>query len=200
MNGFEAYQTYLAVTNHFRQKSYDYFRYNGKMKVSESSYMSRKDRWTFEKVAKRFDRDDFVKYLISNIILHPDDMWIGNMMNGKGEITYKKYVKNIESLTYTYKEDLETLYDFESNFNNIFTSEKGHPLLYRFYLRSKVHINTCVILNDLVGYAKLWRKQDDMMLNEFLDLLDKYSKFLYSYTNIDKAKYKNLTLEVFNES
>ena len=84
------------------------------------------------------------------------------------EITYKKYVKNIESLTYTYKEDLETLYDFESNFNNIFTSEKGHPLLYRFYLRSKVHINTCVILNDLVDYAKLWRKQDDMMLNEFL--------------------------------
>jgi len=199
MNGFEAYQTYLAVTNHFRQKNYDYFRYNGKMKVSESSYLSRKDRWTFEKVAKRFDREDFIKYLVSNILTDSEDIWIGNMMNGKGEIIYKKYVKNLESLTYNYKEDLETIYDFESEFDKVFISEKGHPLLYRLYLRNKIHINTCVILNDLVNYARLWRKQDDMMLNNFLNLLDKYPKFLYSYTNIDKAKYKKLTLEVFNE-
>lgn len=199
MNGFEAYQTYLAVTNHFRQKNYDYFRYNGKMKVNESSYMSRKDRYTFEKVAKRFDREDFVKYLISNIIADSENMWIGNMMGGKGEIIYKKYVKNLESLTYSYKEDLETIYDFESDFDKLFTSEKGHPLLFRMYLRNKVHINTCVILNDLVGYSKLWSKEDDMMLNDFLKLLDKYPRFLYSYTNIDKAKYKNITLEVFNE-
>jgi len=199
MNGFEAYQTYLAVTNHFRKKNYDYFRYNGKMKVSETSYLSRKDRWTFEKVAKRFDREDFVKYLVSNILDDSENMWIGSMMNGKGEILYKKYVKNLESLTYNYKEDLETIYDFESRFDKIFTSEKGHPLLYRLYLRNKIHINTCVILNDLVNYARLWRKQDDMMLNNFLNLLDKYPKFLYSYTNIDKAKYKKLTLEVFNE-
>jgi len=199
MNGFEAYQTYLAVTNHFRQANYDFFRYNGKMKVNESSYLGRKDRYTFEKCAKRFNREDFIKYLVSNIIEDSENTWIGNMVGGKGEITYKKYVQNIEALTYNFKEDLETIYDFESNFNNVFISKSGHPLLFRLYLRKKVHINTCVILNDLVNYGSLWRKQDDMMINDFVKLLDKYPKFLYSYTNIDKAKCKKLTLEVFNE-
>jgi hypothetical protein len=177
MNGFEAYQTYLAVTNHFRQANYDFFRYNGKMKVNESSYLGRKDRYTFEKCAKRFNREDFIKYLVSNIIEDSENTWIGNMMGGKGEITYKKYVQNIEALTYNFKEDLETIYDFETDFNNVFINKSGHPLLFRLYLR----------------------KQDDMMINDFVKLLDKYPKFLYSYTNIDKAKCKKLTLEVFNE-
>lgn len=198
MNGFEAYQTYLAVTNHFRQKSYDYFRYNGKMKVSESSYLSRKDRWTFEKIAKRFDKEEFVKYLVSNILTDSDNTWIGNMVGGKGEITYKKYVKNLESLSYSFKEDIETIYDFESIFDDIFVSETGHPLLFRLYLRNKVHINTLVILNDLVNYSKVWQKQDDMMMNDFIILLDKYSKFLYSYKNIDKAKYRKIIMDIFS--
>ena len=198
MNGFEAYQTYLAVTNHFRQKSYDYFRYNGKMKVSESSYLSRKDRWTFEKIAKRFDREEFVKYLVSNILTDSDNTWIGNMVGGKGEITYKKYVKNLESLSYSFKEDIQTIFDFQSNFDDIFVSETGHPLLFRLYLRNKVHINTLVILNDLVNYSKVWKKQDDMMMNDFIILLDKYSKFLYSYKNIDKAKYRKIIMDIFS--
>ena len=30
---FEAYQTYLALKQHFTRPSYDYFKYNGKVKV-----------------------------------------------------------------------------------------------------------------------------------------------------------------------
>ena len=49
MNGLEAYSTYLAVRNHFKTKNYDYFKYNGKIKVNEDKFRTRRDHYQFEK-------------------------------------------------------------------------------------------------------------------------------------------------------
>ena len=37
----EAYQTYLAIKNHFSSPSYDYFKYQGKVKVNSQSFEKR---------------------------------------------------------------------------------------------------------------------------------------------------------------
>ena len=42
--GFAAYQTYVAVRNHFKQDSYDFFRYNGKTRVGQESFLKRNDK------------------------------------------------------------------------------------------------------------------------------------------------------------
>jgi len=197
MNGFEAYKTYLSLKQHFSQKSYDYFKYRGKVNVSETKYLSRRDRYSFEKVAKRFSKDDFVKYLVANFC-NSDADWIGAMLNGKSEITYKKWLKNTESLTYNFREELSQLYEKEGDFNKLFTFENGHPLLFRMYMRRDVSINTMAILNEIVKYSNVWSKKDDIMINEFIFLLDKYTPFIYTYNNIEKAKYKKLVLDIFN--
>ena len=38
MNAFEVYSTYVALKTHFSRKTYDYFKYQGNVKVSEKTY------------------------------------------------------------------------------------------------------------------------------------------------------------------
>ena len=67
MNGLEAYASYLAVRNHFKS-NYDYFKYNGKIKVNEDKFRTRRDNYMFEKMARIMNKEKFVEYLVSNFI------------------------------------------------------------------------------------------------------------------------------------
>lgn len=197
MSGFDCYQTYIAVNNHFKQKSYDYFKYNGKVSVKPTSYEARKDKYLFEKASRKFKRDDFVKYLVSSFI--KSNTWIGELLTPKTEIDFKKWRKHIEALSYNFKEELSQIYDKESDFNHLFVIEKGkHPLIFRLYQRGKVSLETLVLLDELVHFTEHWLKQDDMILNETVELINKYRPFLYYFTNADNKKLKQIVLETYS--
>lgn len=197
MSGFDCYQTYLAVNSHFKQKSYDFFKYNGKMKVKQTSYESRKDKYFFEKASRKFKRDDFVKYLVANMT--DGSFWIGELLTPSHEIAYKKWRKRIESLSYNFKEEISLIHDKESDFNKLLLINDGkHPLLFRLYLRKKVSLETLVILDDLVNYTKLWSKQDDVMLKDVVETIEKYRPFLHHFTDCSKEKLKNIVLETYS--
>jgi hypothetical protein len=197
MSGYDCYQTYLAVSNHFKQKSYDFFKYNGKVHVKPNSYEARKDKYFFEKASRKFKRDDFIKYLVANVT--EGQTWIGELLTAKHEIAYKKWRKRIEALTYNFKEEISEVYDRESDFNRLFVMEDGrHPLIFRLYSRRKVSLETLVILDSLVNFTKLWKRQEDMMLTDVSVLIDKYRPFLYHFTNADNKKLKQIVLETYS--
>lgn len=197
MSGFDCYQTYLAVSNHFKNKSYDYFKYNGKVAVKSTSYEARKDKYFFEKASRKFKREDFVKYLVANTI--DGKTWIGELLTPSQEIAFKKWRKRIESLTYNFKEELSYISDKEENFNNLFVIKDGkHPLAFRLYQRGRVSLETLVILDELVHFTKHWSKQEDMILNETIALIHKYRPFLYHFTNADNNKLKQIVLETYS--
>ena len=52
MSAYETYSTYLAMQAHFNRGNYDFFKYNGKMKVKEETFFARKDRYFFEKASR----------------------------------------------------------------------------------------------------------------------------------------------------
>ena len=196
MSGFDCYQTYLAVNNHFKQKSYDFFKYNGKINVKHNSYEARKDKYFFEKASRKFKRDDFIKYLVANFTR--GDTWIGDLLTPKKEIDFKKWRKHIESLTYNFKEELSYISDKEENFNNLFVIKDGrHPYVFRLYQRGRVSLETLVILDELVHFTKHWSKHDDLILNETIELIQKYRPFLYHFTNADNKKLKQIVLETY---
>lgn len=197
MSGFDCYQTYLAVNNHFKQKSYDFFKYHGKISAKTASYEARKDKYFFEKASRKFKRDDFIKYLVANFTR--GNTWIGELLTPKTEIDFKKWRKRIESLTYNFKEELSQIHDKEENFNNLFVIEKGkHPYAFRLYQRGTVSLETLVLLDDLVHFTKHWSKHDDIILNEVVELIHKYRPFLYHFTNADNNKLKQIVLETYS--
>lgn len=197
MSGFDCYQTYLAVNNHFKQKSYDFFKYHGKISAKTASYEARKDKYFFEKASRKFKRDDFIKYLVANFTR--GNTWIGELLTPKTEIDFKKWRKRIESLTYNFKEELSQIHDKEENFNNLFVIEDGkHPYAFRLYQRGTVSLETLVLLDDLVHFTKHWSKHDDIILNEVVGLIQKYRPFLYHFTNADNNKLKQIVLETYS--
>ena len=196
MSGFDCYSTYLAVNNHFKGK-YDFFKYHGKMSVKSTTYETRKDKYFFEKASRKFKRDDFIKYLVANIT--DGSAWIGELLTPRHEITYKKWRKRVESLSYTFKEELSRLYDKQDDFNNLFVINEGrHPLIFRLYQNRKVSLETLAVLDDLISFTNLWVKQDDIILNDTTNLIRSYQPFLKHFTQYNKEKLKNIVLEIYS--
>ena len=74
--GFSAYQTYVAVRNHFKQESYDYFKYNGKTRVGQDSFLKRNDRYFFAKLQRKLNNDELIGFFVANFI-NDDSNWSG---------------------------------------------------------------------------------------------------------------------------
>ena len=190
MDAFEAYKQYVALKNHFTSKTYDYFKYNGRTRASKSTFERRGDRYFFHKLSKH---SDVVSYLASNFL--EGDCWVGDLVNEQtAEKTYRAWKRRIESLSYIFINDLEKL---DSDFNKNFEVVDGqHPRLLKLYLRKDIAPETILILNDLIGFFKVWnRKITDTVVwpNEY-NKLKKYRPFF----TIDLDKYKKVTLDFFN--
>ena len=52
MTGYEAFSLYESLKLHFTKESYDFFKYNGKTKVSVQSFENRKDKYHFYKIGR----------------------------------------------------------------------------------------------------------------------------------------------------
>jgi len=192
MNSFDAYRTYLALKQHF-SSDYDYFKYQGKVNATISSFQARRDRFFFDKLAKH---NDPVGFLLSNIIHNPT-AYIRELAYGENEKTiYKKWLKTKESLSYIFTTELAALDpDFNSNF---VCKSNDHPPLLKTYLRGKISIETLCILCDLTGCLKHWGKQleEDIVYKDVGLLVRKYSPFL----QFDKEKFKKIIRSKMKET
>ena len=54
ITGYEAFGIYQALKLHFTTENFDYFKYNGKSKISVTSFENRKDKWFFYKLSRKF--------------------------------------------------------------------------------------------------------------------------------------------------
>ena len=191
MSPFEVYQKYIALKNHFTT-SYDYHKYNSKVKVNETSYETRRDKYFFMKLAKKKDIEN---YLLAQFVEGGKDFYVGNINASQPDDVYMSWKKRQESLTYRFKDDLSKLEeDFDSNFE---VPKFGHPTLFRLFLRKDICIETMIILDMLVGYFQHWQKElkNDLLWQEQYGIIINYRPFL----SINTDKYKSITLDYFNK-
>jgi hypothetical protein len=111
----------------------------------------------------------------------------------EGEGRYTAWKKRTQSLSYLFKEEVETIFD-DSNFDSMFAMDGlRHPQILKEYLRGNISIETMVILNGILGYQKQWDKNLTDPVWETVSMrMKKYSPFL----NIDVPKYKSILKEV----
>ena len=192
MSALECYKEYLALKNHFSKPSYDYFKYNGKVKVNASSFDSRKDKLFFQKLAKHPDVHSF---LIANLAID-SKAWIRDLAYSEtAEKTYKDWLKRQQSLTYNFKQELSKL---DEDFNNNFLiKDNDHPILLKKFLGSEISLETICILLDLTGAKNHWDKkmQYDLVWDNTRIKIEKYTPFI----KYDKEKIKNILLDHFGE-
>lgn len=184
MNAFEAYQTYLALKQHFTS-DYDFHKYHGKVSATKDAFKKRRDCYFFEKLAKH---NDVVGFLISNIIANPKIYIRSLSYNDEAKQRYIEWLKRKESLCYGLKKEIKELNpDFNENF---LVKDGQHPFLLKLYLRKKISLETFCVLCDVTGCLKYWDRElaDDVVYTDIIFLVKKYLPFI-SY---DKDKVKQL--------
>ena len=190
--GYNAYITYLALKQHFTT-NYDFIKYNGKVKANQDSFLKRRDKFFFAKLEKRYSRDELIYYFVSNFVDH-DNVWAGNLVSDHSESVYNDWKKRIQSLSYTFKEDCESLSDYD--FNSLFEVEEySHPLLLKKMMRKEICIETVIIMDNVLTFIKKWDKiiDDDLIWPKQRQLLENYKPFM----SIDNDKYKTIMKKVF---
>lgn len=189
--GYEAYKTYVAIKSHF-SSSYDYFKYGGKVRCTQESFLKRKDKFFFRKLAKKYSNQELVNYIVANFVHNDGKTWVG----GFSDKPYMKQQKIMQSLTYNFERELEgILKQFEDPNEPFKHKQYTHPEIVKAYIRGDVSLESLCILDDMLNFTQLWVR-DDAMINTVCGLIKNYKPFV----QYDKQKMKNIIMSILNEA
>ena len=195
--GFAAFAMFNAMKLHFTSNSYDYFKYNGKTNVSKQTFSTRKDKYSFYRLSRKYNLTDLKEYYVANF-LTGDVQWIGDILGPDAEENYKKWQKRIQSLTYTFESDIIKVMDQVDNPNELLVVKQNQfPKLMMFATQGDITLETLIILDDLMNFFPMWEKQiyDDIVWPNFKIKCVKYKPFLH----YDKEKFKQILKEKIKE-
>ena len=191
---FDTYKSYLGLKNHFTKEKYDYHRYGGKSRASLESFYKRKDRFFFEKLSRQKDDSEVIEFFVSNFVScdDPQSLWIGEIVRN-GEQNYTDWKKRLQSLSYTFKSEVENVFSGK-NFDEMFKIEgTRHPQLIKEHLGENLSLESLVILNKILGFKKQFDSKLDDPVWKFLSMrIDKYDSFIH----IDVFKFRSILKEV----
>jgi hypothetical protein len=187
---FKTYVDYLALKRHFTNESYDYHKYNGKIRASFESFQTRNDAFYFAKLSQKQDTHNL---LLSNIVKNPK-IWVRELCEEQAEQIYLDWKKRIDGLTYHFTNDLSKLNeDYKTNFS---VSANGQtPKLISLYLQKQISLETFSILAHLSNVFPYWSAEvkDKIVAGDIIKLSQKY----YPFLNIDKKKFQAIVKERF---
>lgn len=144
--GFEAYVMYLAMQKHF-STNYDFFQYNGKVKVSTEAYSKRNDMFSFEKLTKLVPEEDLIDFYVCHFLENPKE-WIRNMNKTNLEI-YRSKMKNLSKI---FRDDLQTI-ALEGVGRMMACEGNGIPKIHNLMIANTIELETGIIIDAIVPYV-----------------------------------------------
>lgn len=193
MDGFKAYKYYMALKLHFTSPKYNVFKTKGNVRGSMDKFMSRNDRFIFEKMAREFrDDKDYIQFIASNFMYgNPDVVYDrdGAMSN------YKEYLKRRQSITRVFQDDLHTIVESGAEYN---LSGNKIPDVIQLYMAGKITLETLVILDSLDSLIERM-KQDShlsLLLGDEFTRIEKSKGFVKFDSEKIKSRYSNFLEEV----
>ncbi len=187
MEGYEVYQTYLALKLHFTKENYNFFIFSGKTRASKQSFEKRKDKYFFKKLGRKFKREELINFFVSHFI-HDDGAWIGNISIYNSKV-YSEWKNRIQSMSFIFKNEMEMLLELDSDFDSLFEIHNGsHPIVLKEHLSGNISLESFVILNKLVNFIPYFNKNisDPIVWPEIRKKVVKYEPFI----TVDENKYK----------
>lgn len=155
MSDYDAYKIYCALKRHFNSESYDYFKYQGKVRTTHKTFEKRNDKYFFAKLAKHKDIEGF---LVANLAY--GDLWVGDLVNEQAaEKQYREWLKRRQSMSYVFRNDLDKIGSMKEEIRVV---NSQHPKLFKRYLSKEICIETLIIMNAL------WKGMMFMYWNEML--------------------------------
>jgi hypothetical protein len=194
MTGYECFALYQALKLHFTSNSYDFFKYEGKTRVTVSSFEKRNDKYHFYKLSRKYhNREVLLDFMVANF-LDNEKLWIGDLLLDDAEMVYMKRQKFLQSLSYAFENDCRIIFDGTCTPNDNLTTDGGYPILLVNALRKEINIETLCILNMILNFLPMWKRKinDDIIWPEFCKKVEKYTPFIPK----DIEKYKKILRKI----
>lgn len=194
-NGFETYQLYVAIKNHFSQASYDFHKYKGKVRVTEETYEKRPDKYMFHKLGQKYPREKLVNLFVSNFVIDTK-IWIGDFVlsSDESEQNYTQWLAIVDKITYHVLDECDGIFSWLQNnkkrFADLFLVDKSdHPIIVKMLLQKTISLETFVVLDSVFGFCRRVNKKiSDIIWNDIFHKVRKYRPFL----EYDPEKLKKL--------
>ena len=184
----EVYKMYLSLKLHFTSDTFDYFKYGIAARASKQSFDVRKDKYFFVKLSRTFEKEELLDFFVASMITN-DKIYPSTLIQ-EGSNNYKEYIKRKQSLTYTFKQDVSTLWDMSQKFDKLFIIDGVHPPLLKAHLGGRISIETLAIFHKIFNYVENFDKiiKEEIVWRPIRNRILKYEPFIF----IDKGKYKNI--------
>jgi hypothetical protein len=196
LEGIKAYQKYQALKLHFTS-DYDFIKYGGKVrKISDESFLKRKDQYLFRKLERKYSDDELTDFFVSNFISQAGVRWVGEMSGPESEKVYMSWKGRMDTFSYNLKQDLEYIKE-QDDWKQCITITTGHPTLLKMYLGGKIKAETIIAFDILVGdMLEKWTSliDDQIIWPELYRQLSKYRPFV----RIERETIKKVMLNVFS--
>lgn len=189
--GFDAYQLYLGIKLHFHSDKYNFVTYNGKVKADINSFLKRKDKYHFGKLAKKY-KSELKDFYIANLSV--SDMWAGDLLEAEAERTYTNWKKRNQKLSYMFETEVSDLLR-KKTINQILEVKNGqHPILLKEYMKKNVSLETVAIMDSIINFTDNWRKliSEQVIYPTYHTKIHKYQSFI----SIDHNKFKKKLIEI----
>ena len=188
MDGFKAYKYYMAIKLHFTSSKYDVFEPRGPVKGTRDTFLSRNDRYIFEKLAQKYDDREIIQFFVSNFAYGNDTAIYGN---SEAEELYSEWQRRKQSITKIFIDDLTNIMNMcdvhRFTTDGILKSKNGElPVLTSMFLSGKITIETMRMIDDIEPFLHSW-ENDPMLKIVMGDKLLRAEK-LKGFVKYDKDK------------
>lgn len=198
ITGYEAFSLYQAIKLHFSTDNYDFHKYGGKSKISIDAFENRKDKFYFYKLSRRLSsKDELIAFLVANFV-NDDNCWVGNLLEETSDEIYRERQRVLQSLSYTFQNDCEKIFDEVYNPNEVLKVVNGeYPILLTMALRKEIELETFCILNKILQFFPNWKNSisDTIRWPQYCRKVLKYSPFI----QFDETKCSNILKKVVYE-
>ena len=193
ISGKSVYCLYIMLKNHFQGK-YDVVKYNWRMRISDSAFNKRKDKYFFERLSEKYKLKELIYIFISNLVSN-QDAWIGEISDADAIDFYRKYLIKLRSINDTFVEDIKNIYYFSKKSNKTlkeiidYNSSTGTSYLFRLLQSQIITSETFIILDSFLDIINKYdTDMDNIIWNNYSIKFNAYKKIL----KIDKETAKTL--------
>jgi hypothetical protein len=193
MSPFDVWSTYMAIKLHFDKGSYDAFKFNFcGPKLKRSTFEAKKDRYFFEKTARKFPKkEDVITYFLANHL--EGNFWVGSM-NDQAPMNW---IGKMQRLDYTFRSDISLVSDLAASmqysFDDCFkvSPSRPVPLIIELLQSQKISLESVVMLEELLNFIPRINKLVSDPLGIFEELFQRvvqYKPFIARRMDHQKSK------------
>jgi hypothetical protein len=189
LSAYDTYCLFIALKNHFTQPNYDFFKYQGKTRVSKESFLSRRDKYQFQKLCRKYDDTEIREFIIANLV-NSDKSWVGDLLQDEADDIYRSFVKRQQSISYLFENEIQKAFSSVGSPEELFKVTDQLPKIIMLYLQKDISLETLIILNDFIGFFSKYdiKLQSDFLYPKIKLQADKLKPFML----YDKVRMKGI--------